>query len=66
MCKERRNGKCGTNVYVLVGEISGQELYVKVYIPVRTVCVRGRGWDRNFKLQACVMPFEYIPFTFLL
>ena len=41
MCKERRNGKCGANVYVLVGEISGQELYVKVYIPVRTVCVLG-------------------------
>ena len=51
-----------TNVCVLVGKISGQEIS---YIPVRSVCVCvcvrgvGGGMDRNSKLQACVMPFEY-------
>ena len=43
-----QGGKCVTNVCVLVGEI------------VVCVCMCEGGWGRNFKLQVCVIAFEYI------
>ena len=51
----RRNRKCVTDVCVLVGDRS-------TYYMMWHEGGRGGGgeWDRNSKLQVCVIPFEYI------